>query len=125
MKELPNMTIAPDKLFNLQYSIVKGQMLMTAVDLEVFNYTVEPKSSNDVAGTIGTHPGNTELFLNALASIGLLVKKDGVFRNTELADTFLVEGRETFLGGFLTFNQMYLFKHKDDMKAAVVNGPAS
>ncbi len=125
MKELPNVTIAPDKLFDLQYGVVKGQMLMTAVDLEVFNYTVEPKSSNDVAGAIGTHPGNTALFLNALASIGLLVKKDGAFRNTELADTFLVEGKETFLGGFLTFNQMYLFKHKDDMKAAVVNGPAS
>ncbi|PID58770.1 methyltransferase type 12 [candidate division KSB3 bacterium] len=125
MKAFPDMTIVPDKLFDLQYGVVKGQMFMTAVDLNVFNYTVEPTSSNDLAAAIGTHPGNTELFLNALASIGLLVKKDGLFRNTELTDAFLVEGKETFLGAFLKFNEMYLFKNADDMKAAVVNGPAS
>ncbi|PIE54236.1 MAG: methyltransferase type 12 [Dethiosulfovibrio peptidovorans] len=125
MKNLPDMIIVPDKLFDFQYGVVKGQMLMTAVDLKIFNYTVEPTTSNDVARSIGTHPGNTELFLNALASIGLLVKKDGAFRNTELSDAFLVEGKETSLGGFLRFNEMFLFKNTDDMKTAVLNGPAS
>lgn len=125
MKELPDMTMVPDKLFDLQYGVVKGQILMTAVDLKIFDHTVEPTTSNDVAGSIGSHPGNTELFLNALASIGLLVKKDGVFRNTELSDTFLAEGKETSLGGYLKFTEMFQFKAADDMKTAVVNGPAS
>ena len=99
-------------------------MLTSAVDLRVFNHTVEPTTSNDVAGSIGTHPGNTELFLNALASIGLLEKKDGAYRNTELTDAFLVEDKETSLGGYLKFIETFLFKTADDMKTAIVNGPS-
>ena len=125
MKELPDMTMVPDKLFDLQYGVVKGQILMTAVELKVFNHTVEPMTSDDVAGAIGANPGNTELFLNALAAIGLLEKKGGVFRNTELSDTFLAEGEETSLGDYLKFNEMFQFKNADDMKRAVVNGSAS
>ncbi len=125
MKKFADMRIAPDKLFDRQFDVVKGQMLMVAVDLRVFDHTVEPTTSNDVADAIGTHPGNTELFLNALTSIGLLRKKDGAFRNTELADTFLVSNRETSLGNYLKFTQMFLFKSVDDMRAALVNGPAS
>ncbi|PIE66554.1 MAG: methyltransferase type 12 [Desulfobacterales bacterium] len=125
MKEFPEMTITPDKLFELQCGVVKGQMLMVAVNLSVFNYTVEPKHSNDVASEIGTDPDNTELFLNALASIGLLVKKDGVFRNTELSDAFLVEGKETYLGDFLKFNESFLFKNADEMKTVIIKGFAS
>lgn len=117
--------MVPDKLFDLQYGLVKGQMLMTAVDLKVFNHTVEPAPSKDVADAIGSHPGNTELFLNALVSIGLLEKKDGAFCNTELSDTFLAEGKETSLGDYLKFNEMFQFKNADDMKSAVVNGSAS
>ena len=125
MKALPETTTVPDKLFKLQQSLVRGQMLMAAVDLKVFNRTVEPATSNNVAGAIGTHPGNTELFLNALASIGLLEKKDGAFRNTELVNAFLVEDKETFLGSYLKFTETFLFKNADDMKAAIVKGPAS
>ncbi len=125
MKKFPDMTIAPDKLFDMQFDVVKGQMLMAAVDLRVFDHTVEPTTSNDVAGAIGTHPGNTELFLNALTSIGLLRKKDGAFRNTELTDAFLVNDKETSLGDYLKFTQAFLFKNADDMKTAVINGPAS
>ena len=117
--------MVPDKLFDLQYGVVKGQILMTAVDLKIFNHTVAPATSNDIAGAIGMHPGNTELLLNALAAIGLLEKKDGAFCNTELSDTFLAEGKETSLGDYLKFTEMFQFKAADDMKSAVVNGPAS
>ena len=57
MKELPDMTMVPDKLFDLQYGVVKGQILMTAVDLKIFNHTAEPATSEDVAGAIGSLPG--------------------------------------------------------------------
>ena len=125
MKRLPDLTIVPDKLFDMQFGVVRGHILMSAVDLEVFSHTIEPTTSNDVAGVIGTDPENTELFLTALASIGLLEKKDGVFRNTALTDAFLVKGRETFLGDYLECTQSFLFKNADEMKAAIVNGPAA
>ena len=125
MKKLPDVAIVPDKLFDMQLGVVAGQMLMAAVDMNVFDHTTEPTSSNDVANAIDAHPGNTELFLNALVAVGLLEKKDGAFRNTELTDVFLVNDRETSLGDYLKYTQSFLFKTAEDMKTADINGPAS
>ncbi len=125
MKALPKTTTDPDKLFALHFGLVRGQILTSAVDLGVFAHTVEPRTSDEVSALLGTHPANTNLFLNALCSIGLLAKKDGSFFNTEVADDFLVDGKETFLGDYLKYAEAFLFKSADDMKAAIVNGPPS
>jgi SAM-dependent methyltransferase len=76
---------------------------LTGIELKVFNVLSELKPPKDVARIIGTHPSNTRVFLDSLVAIDLLHKKDGLYRNSPIAQAFLVENSPTYLGRLLTF----------------------
>lgn len=125
MKKLPQITIDPDPLFKIQQGAIQAQVLMTAVELKVFNHTTSAVTGAEVAAAIGTHAVNTELFLNVLCSMELLQKSDGTFVNTPLSDTFLVKGEETWLGDFLQMNDGWMFQNRQQMQERLINGPAA
>ena len=120
---LPEITIKPTELFNLQYGTIRSWLLITAVEFKVFSLTAEKKTAPKITAALKTHEANTELFLNALCSLDLLRKENGAYINTELSDTFLVEGRETYLGGFLLMNEQWNIQSREQMKELVKNGP--
>ncbi len=123
MKKIPDLNVNADLFTELQLGQIKSQLLMTAIELKVFNYTVKPLTSAEVAAAIGGHAGNLEFYLNGLAAMGLLTKKDGKFRNSVLSETFLVDDRETYLGQYLQMTEQFSFQSKQQMKDAVLNGP--
>ena len=77
---------------------IRSKLLLTGIKLKVFNQLSEPKSADAVAKTIDTHPRNTRLLLDGLTAINLLQKKNGLYRNSRIAQVFLVEGKPTYLG---------------------------
>ena len=79
----------------------------------VFSCTSDWTSAADAAASWNTHPGNAELFLNALCSLGLLQKRGGMFRNTEPAEAFLVEDTETGIAEFIQVDEQFLFQTQD------------
>jgi ubiquinone/menaquinone biosynthesis C-methylase UbiE len=103
MKKLPDMTLRYEELSKMLIAPIRSKLLLTGIELKVFNYLSEPTSADAVAQAIGTHPGNTSLFLDGLVAIDLLQKKDGQYRNLPIAQAFLVEKSPTFLGRFFTF----------------------
>ncbi len=122
--ELPDITITPKPLFELFYGTTKSWILVTAVDLKVFDLTVENKTAPEIAASLKTHEANTTLFLNALCSIHLLEKENGAYRNTELSNTFLVQGKDCYLGEFLMCFDQWGFQTREQMADAIKNGPA-
>jgi hypothetical protein len=82
---------------------IRLKLLLTGIELNIFNYLVEPTSAKDLAQAMDTHPKNTELFLDSLAAIDLVQKQHGQYNNTPLAQAFLVKERPTYLGQLLTF----------------------
>lgn len=99
---LPEVDVSPEPLYRMCYAFIQSQLLLTGIELKIFNILCEPKTAEQVAHIIGGHPQNTLLFLNGLAACELVNKKHGVFRNTPIAQTFLVEGKPTSLGeGFI------------------------
>jgi len=82
---------------------IRSKLLLTGIELKVFNVLSEPKPSKDVAKAIGTHPRNTRVFLDSLVAIDLLQKKDGLYRNSPIAQVLLVENSPTYLGRLFTF----------------------
>jgi hypothetical protein len=121
--KLPEITIAPTELWNIQNGTIRSWLLISAVEFDVFSLTVEEKTAGEIAAALQTHEGNTELYVNALCSLGLLRKKDGAYLNTELSDTFLVKGRETYIGGILLLNEQWNIQSKEQMKGLVKSGP--
>jgi hypothetical protein len=98
MKKLPEVNLTYENLYLMLIAPIRSQLLLTGVELKVFNMLSEPESSEDVAKALGTHPRNTRVFLDSLAAIDLLQKKEGLYRNSPIAQAFLSENSPTYLG---------------------------
>ena len=61
----------------------ESRVLLTALELDVFSALGKGATAAELALNLGTDPRATEMLLNALAAVGALVKRDGVFRCTE------------------------------------------
>jgi len=82
---------------------IRSKLLLTGIELRVFDHLSIPTSAKDVAQAIATHPRNTRFFLDGLAAMDLVKKKNGLYQNTPLAQAFLVESNQTYVGQLLTF----------------------
>jgi hypothetical protein len=96
-------TLSYDGLYQMLLAPIRSKLLLTGIELNVFNVLSEPTSADTVAKTLGTHPSNTRVFLDSLAAIDLLQKKTGRYSNSPIAQAFLVETSPTFLGRIFTF----------------------
>jgi SAM-dependent methyltransferase len=122
--KLPDITITPKNLFDLLYGSTKSWILTTSVEFKVFNLTVEKKKAPEIAASLDAHEENTRLFLNALTAIDLLEKENGEYVNTALADTFLVDGKDCYLGEFLILADKWNFQSRQQMRDCIKNGPS-
>ncbi|OPY54561.1 MAG: O-methyltransferase [Methanosaeta sp. PtaU1.Bin112] len=99
---LPEIVVSCEVLYRMLYAPIKAKLLMSGIELKVFNQLSGPKSAEEVAKNIGCHIRNTMVFLNGLAACDLLEKHNGLYQNTPIAQAFLVEGSPTYLGeGFV------------------------
>lgn len=105
MKKLPEVNLSYEGLYQILLAPIRTKLLLTGIELKVFNILSNLMSAEDVAKTLGMHPGNTRIFLDSLVAINLLQKRKGEYRNVPIAQAFLVETSPTFLGRFFTSMQ--------------------
>lgn len=123
MKKLPEVNVSFEELYRMLVAPIQSKLLLTGIELKVFNQLSEPASADAVAAAIGSHLENTGLFLDGLAASNLITKKKGLYQNTQLTQTFLVEGSLTYLGEFFA-NQLPWHKPVlDDLSTLVMEGP--
>lgn len=95
---LPEVNVSCEELYRMLYAPIKAKLMMSGIELNVFNQLSEPKSAEEVAKEIRGQSRNTMLFLNGLAACGLIEKHNGLYRNAPIAQAFLVEGSPSYLG---------------------------
>jgi hypothetical protein len=61
---------------------IRSKLLLTGIELRVFNQLSKPKTADVVGEAIGAHLGNTRLFLDGLAVSDLVEKMNGLYQNT-------------------------------------------
>jgi SAM-dependent methyltransferase len=122
MKQLPMMTIDYGKLYQIFAGALKTRLMMTGIELKIFNLLETFCSAENAARNMGTHLDNTRRFLDALATIDLVEKKNGVYRNLPIAQTFLAESSPTYIGEMLQMNEKYVDSLKN-MTMLVKGGP--
>ena len=122
MKELPEVNASFEDLYGILIAPIQSKLLLAGIELGVFNHLSEPRTADAVAAAIGSHPENTKLFLDGLAACDLVTKKDGTYRNMKVAQEFLVEGSQTFMGPMLTITAQTFFAI-DDLPKLVREGP--
>lgn len=121
MENLLEVDISFKGLYRILIEPIKSKLLLTGIELKIFNHLTEPNTANDVAEALGTHQENTRLFLDGLAASDLVVKKNGLFQNTPVTQTFLVEDSPTFMGRMFTvWSQFFTL---DDLPKLIKEGP--
>ena len=123
MKKLPEINESFEELYRMLIAPIRSKLLLTGIEFGVFNHLPEPKPAEAVAEAIGTHLENTRLFLDGLVASDLVVKKKGLYQNTSVTQTFLVEDSPTFMGQMFTLWAQMWHASLDDLSKLVKEGP--
>ena len=100
--------LSPAPIMELATAFQRSRPLLTAFELDLFTALAsEARTSAEVAAAIGADPRATDRLMNALVAFDLLEKENGRFRNSLLAETFLVKGRPDYLGGLGHTNHLW------------------
>jgi len=79
----------------------QARILMTANNYRVFDHLLHPRSALAVSENLNTDLRGTEILLDALVAVGLLVKQKDRYRNTAAASQFLVSGKPYYQGDII------------------------
>ena len=123
MKELPNVNIDYGSIEEMIFAPIKSRLLLTAIDLRLFNHLSRPMSAGAIAGVLKTHQKNTELFLDALSACHLVVKSNGMYRNTDASAAFLAGNLPTYLGNWFKLGARAFEPVLDNLPELIKNGP--
>lgn len=97
--------IDPGALFNLIDRGMQGLAHITAmqaaVTLALFDHLAVPRTPDELAYLIGTGSTATESLCSLLSSLGLLSEENGRYRNTPLADLYLVSSSPYHQTGYV------------------------
>jgi predicted O-methyltransferase YrrM len=81
-----------EDLMNRIRAFQESRALLTAVELDLFSAVGQGATAAEAASRLQTDERATEMLMNALTALGMLQKKDGIFRNTPLAAQYFTEG---------------------------------
>ena len=82
----------PDEFLQMVNAWRESRIVLTAVELDVFSAIGAGASPGEIARRLGADPRATGQLLNALAALGLLLKRGDSFQNGPVAERFLRSG---------------------------------
>jgi len=98
-----------------------SRVILTANNYAVFEYLKTPKTAAFLARTIKTDPRATEILLDAVTALGLLLKKGSTYRDTPLARAFLIKTSPWYQGDMLRHSD-HLWKNWSGLDEIVKTG---
>jgi predicted O-methyltransferase YrrM len=125
MEHLPKVEQSYKEIWDMCFGPMKGKILATAIELGLFNALSEPVSAETASTAIGAHPRNTGLLMDGLAAMDLVEKKNGLYRNSPIAEAFLDEASPTCMARVFKYLLKYEAFPGDDMLNLVKEGPDS
>jgi len=84
--------VLPDDVNEMIRAFMPSRAVLTALELDVFTAVAKGGTAQQIAAKIQTAVRATEMLLNALVSLKLLEKRNGVYTNTTVSLRFFVEG---------------------------------
>lgn len=75
-----NIPASPQEILALSRSFMECRVLLTGAELNIFMHLADAVSSRDLAQKQGWHERPLTILLDALSAMGLVVKKDGLYR---------------------------------------------
>lgn len=103
-------TSTPAGILRLGNAFCDAKALLTAVELDLFT-TLHGKAltQEEIRQKLTLHGRGLADWLNLLTALGLLERANGRYGNASGADTYLVRGGQTYIGGFLQRSNRNLY----------------
>jgi acetylserotonin N-methyltransferase len=98
----------------------RSKAMFTAVSMGVFDQM--PADLPTLAARLKANADALERLLDTCRGLGLLIKEEGVYRNTDVADAYLRRDSSTTLTGYILYSDQVLFKMWDHLEDAVKEG---
>ena len=115
--------LSPAAIIQLGVGFWGPKTLLSAVELGVFTELAKgPRDAEAFRQRLRLHPRSARDFFDALAALGMLEKKDGVYSNTPEADFFLDRVKPTYIGGFLEMANARLYPFWGSLAEALRSG---
>src|SRR5271155_4942927 len=90
----------PDTIFGHARAIFPAMAMLAGMQLDVFTPLKDgPLTAAEIASAIGVNANKLAPLLYVLVLAELLTFQDGRFGNTQEADSYLVQGRLSYLSG--------------------------
>ncbi|MDM8521769.1 methyltransferase [Desulfococcaceae bacterium HSG8] len=124
MKHLPDINEDFTGLYQMVIAPIRTKLMMTGLDLKIFNHLSEFISAGAVAQIMNIHPGNTKRFLDGLSMIDLVEKKNGLYRNLPVTQTFLTEDGPAYLGPLFFATQHAAIDSLANLADLIQKGPS-
>jgi len=98
----------PTTIREFAASFQKSRILLSGFELGIFTTIEESGSTNhQIANTLQLDEHASERLLNALASLGFLLKQNGLYFNTPESFTYLSKKSPDYLGGLMHTNHLW------------------
>ncbi len=91
MKPNAQKGVIPDDFMAVIRSFMESRIILSAVELDIFSAIDKGADSKEIASRLKTDHRATEMFLNALVSMHLLIKENNKFYNSSLATDYLTD----------------------------------
>lgn len=119
--------IEPGALFNLIDTGIQGlaqiAAIQAAVNLSLFDHLAVPRTPQELANLIGAGGEVTESLCTLLSSLGLVSEVGGKFRNSALADLYLVRSSPYRQIGYVNKTERHVRDFWMDLPRIVKEGP--
>ena len=104
------------------YDFIKSRALQVAFELDIFERLgIGSKTARTLAEETKGNPESLELFLNALASLGLIEINGGGFQNTNHGREIFLKGKPFYVGNYIRLHS-HGFGDWAHLKEAVLSG---
>jgi acetylserotonin N-methyltransferase len=100
----------PAPVLDLIHAFRWSKTMFTAVSMGVFDALHEgPATADALAARLGANSGALARLLDSCAALDLLRKREGVYRNAPLAETYLYAGSPHSLRGYVRYSDEALY----------------
>lgn len=93
--------LSPRPLMRILGDFANSQILDASLEYDFFTLIHHGfQAADEIAREAGTDPRATRIVLDSLPALGLVDKRDGKYFLTPVAETFLVQGKASYVGDF-------------------------
>ncbi len=112
------------EIFDRPYRALESRVLKNAIQLQLFEDLKQPLSGEALAQKRNWHVANCEILLQTLVALGYLECNDGLYKNGENSEKYLLQESPYYIGTFVMMFDSYIAStFPEDISDLLENGP--